>query len=120
MKILKLHIVPEDVQKQRMSDYAPLVFNDFIPSKKGIKKAIKKGAFLIDGQVAFTGSWILPGQKVQLMETPQQAKKVFELELEVVYEDDFLAIINKPGGIPVSGNYFRTIQKFSKFILIVI
>ncbi len=29
--------------------------------------------------------------------------------MEEVYEDGFLAVINKPGGIPVSGNTFRTV-----------
>ena len=42
IKILQQHIVPENIENIRLQEYAPLVFNEFIPSKSGIKKAIKK------------------------------------------------------------------------------
>lgn len=38
-------------------------------------------------------------------------EKQLQLKLEVVYEDDYLAIINKPAGILVSGNTFKTVNK---------
>lgn len=110
MKILHEHIVPPQTGRQRLSDYAPEVFRDFIASKKGIKKLIKKGAFTIDHQAAQTASWIVPGQCIRLLDIAPATQKAFLLDLEIVFEDDHLAIINKPGGIPVSGNQFRTIQ----------
>ncbi|WP_369820329.1 pseudouridine synthase [Tenacibaculum sp. SG-28] len=45
-----------------------------------------------------------------LSEEETQPKKRFNLEVEVFYEDDFLAIINKPAGLVVSGNSFATIN----------
>ncbi|MEP2935375.1 MAG: RluA family pseudouridine synthase [Gilvibacter sp.] len=36
-------------------------------------------------------------------------QKSFDLKLEVLFQDDFIAAINKPAGILVSGNSFKTI-----------
>ena len=48
MEIIKTHIVPADIEPVRFSDYAVENFT-IIPSRNGIKKAIKRGDFLIDG-----------------------------------------------------------------------
>ncbi len=110
MKILHEHVVPTGTVRQRLSDYAPSVFETFISSKKGVKKLIKKGAFTIDGQPAQTGNWVMPGQCIRLLDLAPEKGKIFEINLDVIFEDEHLAIINKPGGIPVSGNQFGTIQ----------
>lgn len=57
-----------------------------------------------------TGYWVAPGDKIQLFDLQQKQPKSFPLSLEVIYEDDDLAIINKPAGIVVSGNQYRTIE----------
>lgn len=44
-------------------------------------------------------------------------KKIFSLVLDVVYEDEVLAVIHKPSGIPTSGNYFKTITNALPFNL---
>lgn len=107
--MLQHHIVPEDTPPRRLSDYATAVFEEFIPSRKGIKKAIKQGVLLIDGKVGHTGDWVTPGRQLTLLEM-ESRHQVLEMPLEVVVEDDYLAVINKPGGLPVSGNQFRTVQ----------
>ncbi len=110
MNILKEHSVPEGIKPSRLSDYATVAFQAIIPSRKGIKKAIKKGAILVDGQVGQTGTWLYGGEKLCFVEVDLPSGKVLDLDLKAVYEDEFLAVINKPGGIPVSGNQFWTIQ----------
>ena len=40
----------------------------------------------------------------------QHSYKAFHLDIEVLYEDSYLAVINKPAGYAVSGNTFKTIQ----------
>jgi len=92
-----------------LQDYAPKVFYKFIPSNSGIKKAIKKGLFLSNGEIAQTGTWINAGQKIELVEDIFQPKKVYEFSLEIIFEDEHIAVINKPAGISVSGNSFKTI-----------
>ena len=54
MPPLESHIVPSGTPRERLSDYAHRVFRA-IPSRKGIKKAIKAGAVFIDGRAGHTG-----------------------------------------------------------------
>jgi RluA family pseudouridine synthase len=103
------HLVPEGVSRVRFNDYAREHFRESIPSRKGIQKAIKRGEFLVDGIPAQTGTWVKPGQKIELRFGREPAGKEFHLQLEVLFEDDHLAVINKPAGYPVSGNRFKTI-----------
>jgi RluA family pseudouridine synthase len=109
VEIVESHIVPPRTEKARLSDYLPKIFVT-ISSRKGIKKAIKRGAVFIDGKPAETGRWVIPGQQIQLVELDVKPIQVFEFPFEVIYEDEHIAVINKPGGIEVSGNKFRTIQ----------
>jgi len=116
MIILEKHIVPQGQSPARLSDYANGLF-ETIPSRKGIRKAIERGEVLLDGQVGQTGSWVAPGQEIQLLQSERAPHRIFELQLEILYEDDHLAVIFKPGGYPVSGNQFQTIQHALPFNL---
>ena len=109
-KVRQTHIVPDGVSHVRFNDYALEHFKESIRSRKGIQKAIKRGEFLLDGKSANTGIWVKPGQKIELLFGKEQAGKEFHLELEVLFEDEHLAVINKPAGYPVSGNRFKTIE----------
>lgn len=109
MIIIKTHIVPEGVSRVRFYNYACKTFSS-IHSNKGIKKAINNGFFYIDGEIAQTGTWIKPGQKIELTEQDATPPKTYNLSLEIVFEDEFIAVINKPAGIIVSGNQFKTIE----------
>jgi len=79
-------------------------------SRKGIKKAIKSGQIKLNGQVAESGRWIRQGNIVELFEAEISKHKVFPLKLNVLFEDNDIAIIHKPAGFEVSGNKFKTIQ----------
>lgn len=109
MGIIKTHIVPEGVGEIRLYDYAQQLFTT-IPSRKGIKKAIGREEIIVDGAKTSTGHWVKPGEKIDLLESSINPPKEYQLNLEVIYEDEYFAVINKPAGIPVSGNQFRTIQ----------
>lgn len=64
----------------------------------------------MDGIIATTATFIKGGELIEFkgsIEPP--SKKVLHLDLEVIYEDDYLAVIHKPAGILVSGNSFKTI-----------
>lgn len=108
-KTIHSHIVPNAIENIRLQDYAPKVFNLYIPSNSGIKKAIKKGRILSNGAIAQTGTWISEGHVLELLEDPNNKPKVYEFNLEVVFEDEHIAVINKPAGITVSGNSFKTV-----------
>lgn len=108
MLILETHLVPNNIGTIRFIDYALTVFTD-IPTRSAMKKAIKKGSFLIDDTLAQTGTFVKAGQSIQRIDKEKAPEKFYSIDLEIVYEDEYLAIINKPAGVIVSGNAFKTI-----------
>lgn len=109
MIILEKHIVPEGEYHIRLQEYAGSVFEK-LQSRSAVKKCIAKNCILIDGVIAATGNWIKAGQLIELIATDANPKKVFQLQLEVLYEDDYFAAINKPAGFPTNGNFYKTIE----------
>lgn len=109
MKILQTHIVPPNTPTERISEYARKIFPN-IPSRKGIKKAILRHEILLDGKPVETGRWVQPGNQIDWVDLELKTPKILPLELEIVFEDEHFAVINKPAGIIVSGNQFRTVE----------
>ena len=110
------YIVQPNVKNVRLSDYLVGKMK-LLPSRKSVKKAIKAGLILVNGEVGTTGQFVETFDTLTLIEKDETLKKVFEWRLEVVYEDEYLAIINKPAGLSVSGNHFRTIENALPFNL---
>jgi len=109
MQLSETHIVQKQENPIRFQEYGVGIFNT-IPTKSGIKKAIKKGLIFIDENLATTSKYISGGEKIELFESEKSSTfKRLKLDLEVLFEDDYLAIIYKPAGILVSGNKFITI-----------
>ena len=109
MQLVETFIAKKIETPIRFQEYAVGVFKT-IPTKSGIKKAIKKGLVFIDGTLATTSKYISGGEKIELFESEKSSTfKRLKLDLEVLFEDDYLAIIYKPAGILVSGNKFVTI-----------
>ena len=94
-----------------MQEYGIGIFNT-IPSRSALKKAIKKGRVFVDGNPATTGILIKGNEVITLKKpsTPSGSGKQLILPLNVIFEDEHLAVIYKPAGILVSGNSFKTIS----------
>lgn len=107
--VLQSHFFGQEAEPIRLYDYAPSIF-DQIHSRKGIKKAIKRGEILVNGQTCFDGYWLQPNDKIELVNLELSPPKSYRYKLDVIFEDDDLAIINKPAGISTSGNLYKTIQ----------
>ena len=107
MNIVETHIAIQQENPVRLSDYAPGKFKS-ITSKKGMKKAIDKGLVKVNGRVAYTSKYIHGGESIELFRKDENLPSI-SLDLEVLYTDEHLAIINKPSGIVVSGNKLKTI-----------
>ena len=107
---IESHQVPKLENRYRLSDYTPGKFNSVF-TKKGIKKAIKKGFVTINGEIGYTADYINGGELLELHQ-PKIPKKrpSITITLQIIYEDDYLAIINKPAGILVSGNKKYTLE----------
>ena len=108
MKLVETHSVKDVTARIRIQEYGPLVFKT-LPTRSSVKKAIKNELIYIDGVVATTADWIENGQLLQVYQK-ERTTKVFSLNMQVLYEDDHIAVINKPSGYPTSGNYFKTIE----------
>lgn len=97
------------MDKTRFSDYAVDLFSH-IYSRKRVKNAIKSGNLLLNGEPAETGRWVKTGDRIDLVDHEKKAPKSYNMEIDVVYEDDHLAVVHKPAGIVVNGNRFRTLE----------
>lgn len=108
-QILETHIAKKQENPIRFQEYGVGIFKT-ITTKSALKKAIKKELIFIDGIITTTAKYILGNEKIELLQTQQNnASKKLKLNLEVLLEDDYLAVIFKPSGILVSGNKFLTI-----------
>ncbi|ARV13667.1 RluA family pseudouridine synthase [Polaribacter sp. SA4-12] len=109
MQLTETHIVEKLEKPIRFQEYGVGIFNT-IPTKSGIKKAIKKELIFIDGLLATTSKFISGGEKIELYQSEKSSTfERLKLDIEVLFEDDYLAVIYKPAGILVSGNKFVTI-----------
>ena len=101
----------------RLVDYALLIFKKEIPSRNGIKKAIIRGEIRINKTQSHTGTFIKEGDLISLYYPKTKSFREFYLQYDILFEDDYLAVINKPAGYPVSGNQFKTIANTLPHIL---
>jgi len=92
-----------------MSDYAIGIFETCM-TRAALKKVLKKDLIKVDGETATSATWINGGEEIVLtMPAAPEQKKRLIFPLQVLFEDEHLAVIHKPAGILVSGNGFKTI-----------
>jgi len=116
MILLSNHVIPEIVEQFRFLEY--VIQNiDTVQSRNSAKKFIKSGELLLDGQIVETGRFVKSGQLIEHFQSEQVPQKIYEIKVPVIYEDNYLAVVHKPAGLSVSGNYFRTLQNTLPFNL---
>lgn len=93
----------------RLTNYCEGLFEN-LPTKSSLKKAFKRGEIYVNNESATSGYWICEGDRIQLMDLELQKPKPYALDIRILYEDECLAAVDKPAGIPVSGNQYRTLQ----------
>jgi len=79
-------------------------------SKSAANKAISSNRLLINGDPAKITDWANNGDKIILKGSGVKKIKKIDFHLEIVFEDDFIIAINKPGGIAVNGNRNKTVE----------
>lgn len=105
---LKSHIVPPDSNLQRLERYCRGLFPE-LQSNKSVKKAIKSGAVLVNGNQSSTGYFVQINDEIQLWDLELNQPKPYTMDLDIVYEDEDMAVVFKPAGLVTSGNQFRTL-----------
>tara|TARA_B100000787_G_scaffold48325_1_gene34743 strand:+ start:28189 stop:29043 length:855 start_codon:yes stop_codon:yes gene_type:complete len=110
MHLLETHIASQQKIPIRIQEYAVGIFNT-VATKSAIKKAIKKELILVNDTPTTTARIIIGGEKITLLNPEKETtKKRLILKLIIIYEDDYFAVVEKPPGILVSGNKFKTVD----------
>ena len=82
-------------------------------SRVRVQKAIKEGKVMVDGIIILAPDYdVIVGNKITLPEFEGEELKPSELKLKVVFENDDLAVIDKPAGMvvhPGAGNKVDTL-----------
>ncbi|MFN2428977.1 MAG: RluA family pseudouridine synthase [Cryomorphaceae bacterium] len=107
-QIIESHVVFTQAAPARLSDYACGIFES-LPSRKSVKKAIKRGELLVNGKESETGHWVQPGEVLKVVTRPHKLP-VYQRELECVYQDNHIAVVVKPADLPVSGFQVMNLQ----------
>lgn len=99
--------VPEELAGQRLDQALAQLFSQF--SRSRLQQWLKQGCVLVDGRQLRPRDKVYGGEQVEITaileaegEWQPQA-----IELDIVYEDDALIVINKPAGLvvhPAAGN----------------
>ncbi|MDT8390764.1 MAG: RluA family pseudouridine synthase [Lentisphaeria bacterium] len=81
-------------------------------SKKAAYKAVKRGEIHVNGEPVGDPQYRLHGgDVVTVWPDTREPPPPLRLTMPVVFEDDVLAVVEKPPGLPVSGNYAKTVQR---------
>src|SRR5262249_56287131 len=73
-------------------------------SRGGVQELISKGKVSVNGTIGKTSLRLRGGEKIEILgveERPPLRAIAEEIPLQIVYEDDDLAVINKPAGMMV-------------------
>lgn len=81
-------------------------------SKTAVKKAILKEQVFLNDSLATIMDFVRNGDFIQLkkMDNKPIVKSKFDLEMPIIFEDNHLIIVDKPGGIAVNGNRNKTVE----------
>ncbi|MFZ9029586.1 MAG: RluA family pseudouridine synthase [Crocinitomicaceae bacterium] len=79
------------------------------PTRNSLKKAIGRNEILVNGKFASTGLWLNEGDQIELLESLRKAPKELDYHIPIVYEDEYLIVVNKPPGLLTSGNHYDTL-----------
>jgi tRNA pseudouridine65 synthase/23S rRNA pseudouridine1911/1915/1917 synthase len=108
--ILAEAVVPEGVTA-RMDAWSAAALPQWLPSRNRARKAVKSGLLVLDGEPVESSRWLAAGQRVTLYRGPEPTGEPLQLALEIVYEDDQLAVVVKPAGLLTNGNRFATLER---------
>lgn len=110
-QILESHLVPDRHRGERLEQFL-LEVTLLKPSMKSVRKAVKAGKISVNGETVYRRDFIVEaGQRIEVAEISTGAAKIFPLKVPVRYEDDHLAVVEKPPGVQTNGNRFRTLER---------
>ncbi|HQA06486.1 MAG TPA: RluA family pseudouridine synthase [Syntrophomonadaceae bacterium] len=107
----QLYLIEEDMEGERLDAFLAEVIADL--SRTAIKDLISNGRVLVDGQARKPSYRVKEGEQVliHVPEARQVSIKPQNIPLEIIYQDQDLAVVNKPKGMvvhPAHGNWENT------------
>lgn len=103
------HRVKKDLLHISLVDYCSEAF-PLLGSRTAVKKAIADGRLLRNGRPAHLTDTLQKGDRLELKGAGLSKARKYDRDLPVVYEDDHLIVVNKPGGLAVNGNRTSTVE----------
>jgi 23S rRNA pseudouridine1911/1915/1917 synthase len=106
-RITEEAILPSELGNKRFDQVAAKLFPDY--SRSRLEKWIKSGELTVDGETHRGRDKLVGGELLRLdAEVEEQGEwEAQEMDLDIVYEDDDILVVNKPRGLvvhPGSGN----------------
>jgi len=76
-------------------------------SRSQVQHLIRQGRVTVEGKVAKASYLLFPGERIRIQLPPPEEPALLaqELPLDIVYEDQDLAVVNKPAGMVVHPSY---------------
>lgn len=111
-QISESKVVPDDMGGQRIDQVAAKLFSEF--SRGRLQSWIKSGELTVDGKT-YKPKEKLWGGETMVIEAELEDVNQWQpenIELNIVYEDDDILVINKPAGLvvhPAAGHYEGTL-----------
>lgn len=104
--------VPAGMHGLRLDQAATTLFPDY--SRARLQSWVKGGQLTVDGAEVRPRHKLLGGERITLLAelTPEGEWRPEAIDIDVVYEDESLMVINKPAGMvvhPAAGNYTGTL-----------
>ncbi len=106
---LKSHIVKTLNTSVRIEAYCRGLFEE-LPSNKSVKKSFSKGVIRVNGKNISSSYYIKEGDEIELWDMEERAPLPYDMPIKIIFEDDSLAVVFKPAGLPTSGNFYRTLE----------
>ena len=94
----------------RVDAYAVAVFLE-VATRAQAKKLLKKGALQLNGAPVESSRFVAAGDVLSLDRSMLPPPPTYGREIEVVHADPWVAIVNKPAGLAVSGNQPQTLWR---------
>jgi len=95
----------------RLTDYCAKNF-PILGSRSAAKKAINAGRIFLNHRRSFEADMVNNGDIIVLKKPKEKQRKIGKIAvpIEIIFEDDYLIIANKPAGIAVNGNRKKTLE----------
>lgn len=111
-------IVPQEHAGRRLDSMLADCFPQF--SRTRIRQAIESGAVTLDGRTTKPAQRVAASQRVSIVLPPptDEGPRPEAIPLEILYEDDWLIVVNKPAGMvvhPARGHWDGTLASALAF-----